>query len=416
MTTVGSVPDRGRRAEILDAAAALFASSGLRTSVKDVADACGILPGSLYHHFESKDAILVELVHRYQDELGRVAEAALADGSRRDARPADERVVELGRAIAACAVRHRAALLVTLYDPPLSASDELAGLARQTPAAIVGAMRHILDAGRRAGSVRRGVDLDLLAERLCLGMLHHGVGDSARRPGADRIPELRCRIVLHGLAPRTPTDAVLDRSAALRAVGAFVAGWDDGHDGDRAARVLQAARAEFGRRGYEATNMRAVAAAAGLTPTAVYRLFESKEALLTAVASSYVDRRRQAWEVVLATSSSAVEKFDALLWVNIHLLDRYRDAYNIQLGWLRESPPNFRQLGSSHGQRRAIGALLREGAEAGEIDFGYGAPAARARFVYEALWTPESIVRGAGPREAHRFARATLLRGALARP
>ena len=41
--------DGGRRAEILDTAARLFASSGMRTSLKQIADACGILPGSLYH-------------------------------------------------------------------------------------------------------------------------------------------------------------------------------------------------------------------------------------------------------------------------------------------------------------------------------------------------------------------------------
>ena len=53
-----------RRDEILDAAAEVFASSGVRASLKEIADASGILPGSLYHHFESKDAILVELVER----------------------------------------------------------------------------------------------------------------------------------------------------------------------------------------------------------------------------------------------------------------------------------------------------------------------------------------------------------------
>jgi AcrR family transcriptional regulator len=42
-----------RRTEILDTAAELFATSGVRTSLKDIADACGIQTGSLYHHFES---------------------------------------------------------------------------------------------------------------------------------------------------------------------------------------------------------------------------------------------------------------------------------------------------------------------------------------------------------------------------
>ena len=66
----------GRRTEILDTAAVLFASSGLRTSLKDIADACGILPGSLYHHFESKEALIVELVERYQLELDQLAKEA----------------------------------------------------------------------------------------------------------------------------------------------------------------------------------------------------------------------------------------------------------------------------------------------------------------------------------------------------
>ena len=45
--------DGGRREEILETAAELFGTSGLRTSLREIADACGILPGSLYHHFDS---------------------------------------------------------------------------------------------------------------------------------------------------------------------------------------------------------------------------------------------------------------------------------------------------------------------------------------------------------------------------
>ena len=61
-----------RRTEILQTAASLIASSGLRTSLQEIADAAGILPGSLYHHFESKEAILVELIRRYQADLDRI--------------------------------------------------------------------------------------------------------------------------------------------------------------------------------------------------------------------------------------------------------------------------------------------------------------------------------------------------------
>src|SRR6266852_3643628 len=69
--------DGRRRNEILVTASQVFASSGLRTSLQDIADACGIQPGSLYHHFESKEAIVLELLQRYHAELDRVADVAL---------------------------------------------------------------------------------------------------------------------------------------------------------------------------------------------------------------------------------------------------------------------------------------------------------------------------------------------------
>src|SRR5579863_5242769 len=107
-----------RREEILETAAALFASSGLRTSLKEISDACGILPGSLYHHFDSKEAIVIELVHRYRDDLNQVAKEAMDGLYEPSPRPVQERLATFGRAIAACGLKHRAALLLTLYDPP----------------------------------------------------------------------------------------------------------------------------------------------------------------------------------------------------------------------------------------------------------------------------------------------------------
>ena len=74
----GATDSPTRRAEILATAASLIASSGLRTSLQEIADAAGILPGSLYHHFESKEAILVELIRCYQDDLERIGRSAKA--------------------------------------------------------------------------------------------------------------------------------------------------------------------------------------------------------------------------------------------------------------------------------------------------------------------------------------------------
>jgi AcrR family transcriptional regulator len=68
----------GRRREILDCAAAVFARKGFASAtVRDVADAAGILSGSLYHHFESKDQMLEEILREELDNLVRGYEAVV---------------------------------------------------------------------------------------------------------------------------------------------------------------------------------------------------------------------------------------------------------------------------------------------------------------------------------------------------
>jgi TetR/AcrR family transcriptional regulator, cholesterol catabolism regulator len=59
-----------RRDELLELAAAMFADRGLRaTTVRDIADGAGILSGSLYHHFASKEEMVDELLRGFLDWL-----------------------------------------------------------------------------------------------------------------------------------------------------------------------------------------------------------------------------------------------------------------------------------------------------------------------------------------------------------
>jgi TetR/AcrR family transcriptional regulator, cholesterol catabolism regulator len=76
----------GRRDVILAAAARLFSTRGYHaTSVQDIADAVGILKGSLYHHFESKEAILYRIVKEPIARLHQtVGEVAAGPGSAAD--------------------------------------------------------------------------------------------------------------------------------------------------------------------------------------------------------------------------------------------------------------------------------------------------------------------------------------------
>jgi AcrR family transcriptional regulator len=404
-----------RRTEILDTAAALFASKGLRTSLKEIADACGILPGSLYHHFESKEAIIVELVERYHADLDALAEDARRRLDEAGAEPAEDRIVALGTDIAACGVRHRAALLLTLYEPPSGASDELLRAATRTPMAIETAMVETLRAGRARGYIRPGLDLEMLGNRLCQVLLHVSLGVFKDIRGADQVPAIRCRALLDGIATNTPDDAALDVSRPFEAATQAIDEWEKGEeDEDERFPMLRAvARAEFGRKGYEATTVRDIAKAAGLSTGTVYRLIGSKDELLGSIMQSFVDKARSGWTSVLRATGTSVEKLDALTWVNINVVDRFSDEYNIQLAWLRESPPDTTNLGTSFAARmRDLKSLLAHGTQAGELDVHGPSADIRAWSLFELLWMPENIVRGLGPHGALALARETLLRGA----
>src|ERR1700730_3001514 len=62
-----------RRAQLLDAAARLFRERGFHaTSMRDIAKAVGMLSGSIYYHFDSKEEMLLAV---YQEGKRRVAEA-----------------------------------------------------------------------------------------------------------------------------------------------------------------------------------------------------------------------------------------------------------------------------------------------------------------------------------------------------
>lgn len=78
-------PDRqsSDRACVLTIAAGLFREQGYeKTSLKQIADACDMLPGSLYYRYNSKEKLLVELMRRGIDVV--TAEVQTAYNSSQD--------------------------------------------------------------------------------------------------------------------------------------------------------------------------------------------------------------------------------------------------------------------------------------------------------------------------------------------
>ena len=253
------------------------------------------------------------------------------------------------------------------------------------------------------GYIRSGIDLETMADRLCQVLLHVSLGVFKDVRGADEIPALRCRALLDGIAVDPPSNAELDRSAPFVAATRTIESWSHGveEEDERLPMLRSVARAEFGRRGYEATTVRDIAAAAGSSIGSVYRLIGSKDELLASIMRSFTVIARSGWSAVLQSDGTAVEKLDALMWVNINAVDRFRDEYNIQLAWIRESPPNTTNLVRRSLRGCAIcRSLLAQGVRSGELALHGPSADIRAWSLFEMLWMPENIVRKLGPRGA----------------
>ncbi|MEC4572015.1 TetR/AcrR family transcriptional regulator [Streptomyces virginiae] len=74
-------PSPERRRELLGTAAEVFAAQGYNaTTVRKIADAAGMLAGSLYYHFDSKESMLDEILSAFLTELWEGYDAVLAAG------------------------------------------------------------------------------------------------------------------------------------------------------------------------------------------------------------------------------------------------------------------------------------------------------------------------------------------------
>jgi len=93
-------------------ASQLFAQKGYRaTTVREIADAAGILSGSLYHHFESKESIGDEILTSFLDDIRVDYRAAVSSGG--DPRSVLEQIV---RNSSQTLAKHRAALSMLQND------------------------------------------------------------------------------------------------------------------------------------------------------------------------------------------------------------------------------------------------------------------------------------------------------------
>jgi AcrR family transcriptional regulator len=147
----------GRRAELLRIAAGLFAEKGFKnTTVRDIADASGIQSGSLYHHFDSKESMVDEILSSFQEELFGSYDEILTSGD--DARTKLERAVRVSFE-AIDRHRHEVAIFQNEADY-LGGFDRFAYLAERN-AQSRAVWITLLDEGVRSGALRSDLDIEL---------------------------------------------------------------------------------------------------------------------------------------------------------------------------------------------------------------------------------------------------------------
>ncbi|WP_436740082.1 TetR/AcrR family transcriptional regulator [Streptomyces sp. BBFR102] len=193
-------PSPERREELLATAAEVFAAQGYNaTTMRKIADEAGMLAGSLYYHFDSKESMVDEILSTFLNELWERYDAVLdAESGPRETIEAlvTESFREIGRRRAAVAIYQKEARHLQSLPRFAYLTDSQQKFAR--------AWLGTLERGVATGAFR--ADLDV---RLTYRFLRDTVWVAASwyRPDGQHSPQEIARqylsMVLEGIAVRT---------------------------------------------------------------------------------------------------------------------------------------------------------------------------------------------------------------------
>lgn len=186
--------------EILAAAMELFSRKGYAaTSMRDLADAVGLQPGSLYAHIRSKEDLLVGIIEQVRDSFLTNGETALADSSE----PAAERLRRFIAAHLQIIFDNRASAVVFLHEWKSLEGEQLEEVRRNRDR-YEGALVALLEEGVKSGEFR-DIDPHLTAVAV-LSMLnwsytwYRNDGPLSLTGLADHFTDL----LISGIAPAQP--------------------------------------------------------------------------------------------------------------------------------------------------------------------------------------------------------------------
>lgn len=404
-----------RADEIRAAAGVLFVSKGYAaTTMNDIAKAVGILPGSLYHHFEAKETIAIELSEAFNAALLQVAVdfrspeiAALLP---------EDRLRKLVASVSLVGREHAPALGLRVFKAPTVASERFSAAISHRPAALHRVWRLVI-ADLQPLAPSGVMDQEMLAYVL-QGLSVKPSSTTHDNRGVEESSRLLCDLLLHGVTIDCPDDAALDASAPMAAVKDMIASQVHPDSGDETrVQIVAAARREFARRGYDATTMRDIAESAGVRLGTLYRRIESKQAIFAEIIGNYDEQLDAVLRVALSTKAGTeAESLDALAFGIAHATRRFRDEtlmMSLILNGQQDSQAPMKQYTTHTRERLALLAnLLEQGQKEGRIQ-KFAPPEVLASYLRTIIW----IVSARHERSSHRriqtFLRSHLLRGAL---
>ena len=193
---------RNRNSSVMAAAISVMSEKGYSgTSVQEVADRVGVLKGSLYHYFSSKEELLFRILDASHDESVAIADAVAAMGLS----PLDELKEYLTRQSLWYLKNVERANI--FFTESRNLTGDRRDLVKQRGLQFEKHMRDLIAAAQEDGQIRSKVDVRLLT-RFVIGSLNNIRLWPSRSQGDftdDQLVSALIELVLNGLEAKTST-------------------------------------------------------------------------------------------------------------------------------------------------------------------------------------------------------------------
>ncbi|MFN3420962.1 MAG: TetR/AcrR family transcriptional regulator [Armatimonadota bacterium] len=186
-----------RQEQIVEAAAKLFSEKGFEgTSIDDIAEACGVAPGLIYHYFDSKADILRALIER-KSFLPKMAEILKAPPKA----TVEETLTELAQAMWEMLEERREMAL--MMHGEMQRNPEVVKVIGKVIKTGIRLLSEYLDAQKAAGKLKDDLDTEVFVRTFWGAIFesffaYHKLSPFVRRIPPKRLVQGLVRLLLYG--------------------------------------------------------------------------------------------------------------------------------------------------------------------------------------------------------------------------